>query len=226
MGAVADRRGSCEPRLPPPYGVTIPTVLPERQPVLDLLLVQLGLLAPDAPVAVSRHIEGEPARDDCLRALRLGATLGRRWVVYLEDDAYLAPVFDQVARRTLAEADAGSHRLVSFYSDNRRVLRAADEGRTTCTLEARYLWSTVCVAVRAADVAAVAAFAPRWYDDHPEHWHASDLLLGSWCRTAGSDVVVAVPSPVQHRDLPSTLGHDVVRRRYSRTFRRAYGPVR
>ena len=205
------------------YAIVIPTMLPMRKQMLADLLAQLAELAPDVHVAVSAHDDAEPVRNDWVRALQLGAVAASEWTMYLEDDAYLAGVFDEVVRQTLANAGDTGHRLVSFYSDNRRLLRAAAEGRTTCVLPARYLWSTVCIAVHTADVESIAEFAPAWYASHPEHWHASDLVLGAWCDAAGSDVLVAVPSPVQHRDPPSTLGHNVARRRISRTFRRATG---
>ncbi len=207
------------------YAIVIPTVLPMRSRMLADLLAQLAELAPDVHVAVSPHDDAEPVRNDWVRALRIGAVAACEWTVYLEDDAYLAGVFDEVVRQTLAIAGDTGHRLVSFYSDNRRLLRAAAESRTTCVLPARYLWSSVCIAVHTADVESIAEFAPAWYASHPEHWHASDLVLGAWCATAGSDVLVAVPSPVQHRDPPSTLGHHTSRRRNSRTYLRAYGPV-
>jgi hypothetical protein len=203
--------------------VTVPTVLPQRQSLVSELLSQLGMLWPQVPVTVSPHNPGQPPRVDFVRALQRGARFGRRWIVYLEDDAYLAPVCPYVVADRLREADASGHRLVSFYSDNRRVLKAMAEGRSSVTLPARYLWSTVCVAVRADDVPAIADFAPGWYDRHPQHWHASDLLLRDFLKSSGSDVLVAVPSPVQHRSTPSTLGHDAKHHRFSRSFRRAYG---
>jgi hypothetical protein len=205
--------------------VTIPTVLPQRQRYLGDLLCQLATLCLEVPIVVSPHVPGQPPRFDCIRALERAAGFDRRWIVYLEDDAYLAPVFPKVVGDRLREADATGHRLVSYYSDNRRVLRAMDQGRTSLTLPAHYLWSTVCFAVRAQDVPAIARFAHGWYDSHPQHWHAADLMLRDFLKSSGSDVLVAVPSPVQHRDAPTTLAHDVKRLRYSRSFRRAYGPA-
>jgi hypothetical protein len=205
--------------------VTIPTVLPQRRRYLGELLCQVATLCSDVPVVLSPHVPGQPPRLDCVRALERAAALDRRWIVYLEDDAYLAHVFPQVVADRLREADATGHRLVSFYSDNRRVLRAMDHGHTSLALPAHFLWSTVCFAVRARDVPPIAEFAPAWYDSHPEHWHAADLMLRDFLKSSGDEVLVAVPSPVQHRDAPTTLAHEVKRFRYSRSFRRAYGPV-
>jgi hypothetical protein len=207
------------------YSVTIPTVLPQRRDSLLELLDQLRGLCPLVPTVVSPHVDGAPRGRDFLEALRLGAALDCDWTLHLEDDAYLAPDFADVALSRLAEADRKGIPVVSFYSDNRRVLAAMAEGRTSCELPARYLWATVCIAVRSREVSAITAFAPSWYADHPEHWHASDLLLRSFYASAGATVLLAVPSAVQHRDLPTTLGHRTRRARFSRSFLAVYGPV-
>ncbi len=129
-----------------------------------------------------------------------------------------------MVRERLAEAATHDHCAVNFYSDNRRVLRAMAEGRSSCPLPARYLWATVCIAVRTRDIPAITDLAPTWYDAHPEHWHASDLLLRSFYAGTGRTVLLAVPSPVQHRDPGTTLRHTARRRRYSRSFAAVYGP--
>ena len=206
-------------------GIAIPTILPSRKWPLAELLCQLSVQCPGAPIAVSPHVDGQPMALDCGYALAKGAAFGADWTLYVEDDAFLASVFGEVLDATITEADRVSYRVVSFYSDNRRVLQAMEERRTTCTLPARFLWGTVCIALRTADVESIVEFAPTWYASHPQHWHAADLMLGAYFVAQESDVLVAVPSPVQHRDLPSTLGHALSRRRYSRSFRKAYGAV-
>ncbi len=207
------------------YSITIPTILPQRCDSLADLLGQLSVLCPLVPTVVSPHVDGAARGRDFLEALRLGAALECDWTVYLEDDAYLAPDFPHVVRERLAEADDKGIPVVSLYSDNRRVVAAMAAGENSCELPARYLWATVCIAVRSRDVAAITAFAPSWYADHPEHWHASDLLLRSFYAAAGSSVLLAVPSAVQHRNLPTTLDHRTRRARYSRSFLAVYGPV-
>lgn len=207
------------------YAVTIPTVLPERQACLGSVLSQLAVQCPDVPIAVSPHLHGAPRGRDTVEALRRGASFACTWTMHLEDDAYLAPDFDSVVRARLDEALHAGYPVVAFYTDNPRSLKARTEGRSSCALPARYLWATVCMAVRTDDVENIAAFAPSWYATHPEHWHASDLLLRSFYTAQTKEILLAVPSPVQHRDVPTSLGHDVRRRRYSRTFQAAYGSV-
>jgi hypothetical protein len=207
------------------FAVTIPTVLPIRERLLGSLLTQLASICPGVPIAVSTHRFGDPPREHTVQALRRGAAFNCQWTIYLEDDAYLAPTFCQVAQHALAEAWSQGNRLVSFYSDNRRVLEAMDSGRNTCALPIRFFWSTVCVAVRTDDIESIAQFAPGWYAENEQHWHASDLLLAGFYANDAHDALLVVPSPVQHRDTGTTLGHAVRRRRYSRSFRRAYGPV-
>ncbi|RPI51753.1 MAG: hypothetical protein EHM56_09145 [Chloroflexi bacterium] len=190
-----------------------------------MLLTQLTQLCPQVPIAVSPHVHGLLTETDCVRALQRGAAFGARWTVYLEDDAYLAPAFPAEVVRLLQQAGSLGFLMVSFYSNAQRTLTAMAAGKGSCVIEPRYFWASVCVAVPSAMVPAIAAFAPGWYRDHPQHWHASDLLLAAFCASRCSDILVCVPSPVQHRDEPSTLRHMVKTRRYSRTFRAAYGPV-
>jgi hypothetical protein len=177
------------------------------------------------PIAVSPHIKGLSAKSDCVRSLRRGAAFARRWTIYLEDDAYLAPVFPQEVARILEEADRDAFLMATFYSNAQRTVEAMKQGRRSCVIEPQYFWASVCVAVRTESVPGLTAFAPKWYCSHPEHWHASDLLLASYCSSRDSDILVCVPSPVQHKDAPTTLRHHVKTRRYSRTFQVAYGPI-
>lgn len=137
----------------------------------------------------------------------------------------MAPIFAQEVARTFQEASNKEFLLVTFYSDSRRLLHAMKQGSRSCLIPPRWFWSTVCVAIRTEEIPAIAAFAPGWYDEHPEHWHASDLLLGSFCSSRKGKILACVPSPVQHRDVPSTLEHTTVRKRYSRTFKAAYGSI-
>lgn len=207
------------------FAIVIPTILPERQDMLGMLISQLAHLCPSVAVAISPHIEGLPAKTDCVRALRRGAAFGRQWTIYLEDDAYLAPVFYEEVTRILREAERRGFLMATFYSNAQRTVKAMEEGKRSCVIEPRYFWASVCVAIQTAEVPAVEAFAPGWYQDHPQHWHASDLLLSAYCSSRNSEILVCIPSPVQHRDPPTTLGHHVQGRRYSRTFQAAYGPI-
>lgn len=207
------------------YAIVIPTILPERKKELGALLSQIAELCPGIPIAISPHIANEPTQNDCLRALQIGESFQRQWTIYLEDDAFLAPVFHQEISRILMEASNKEFLLATFYSDSRRVLSAMKERKRSCLIPPRCFWSTVCVAVRTEEIPAIVAFAPTWYSEHPEHWHASDLLLSAFCSSRKGKILACVPSPVQHRDCPSTLGHRIVRKRFSRTFKAAYGAI-
>ncbi|MGB5636334.1 MAG: hypothetical protein WBM44_05205 [Waterburya sp.] len=207
------------------YAIVIPTILPERQKELGMLLTQIAELCPGVPIVISPHIKDEPAKNDCARALQLGASFGCEWTIYLEDDAFLAPVFAQEVERVLKESIQKEFLLVTFYSDSRRVLNAMKQGKRSCLIPPRWFWSTVCVAVRTEEIPAIIVFAPGWYERHPEHWHASDLLLGAFCSSRKGKILACVPSPVQHKDSSSSLGHKVVRKRFSRTFKAAYRSI-
>jgi hypothetical protein len=207
------------------YAIVIPTILPQRKKYLGELLTQLAHLCPYAPIVVSAHIQGLPPKTDLVRALKRGAAFGLPWVIYLEDDAYLATVFPDEVARILVEASHQDFKVATFYSNAERTLKAMRQGKRSCIIQPRYFWASVCLAIHSEEIPQIAAFAPAWYEDHPEHWHASDLLIAAYCAATHKNILCCVPSPVQHRDPPSTLGHCVRSRRYSRTFRYAYGTI-
>src|SRR5947209_5448672 len=103
--------------VPCTYAIVIPTILPERQTLLGMLLSQLAQLGLDVPIVVSPHVPGWPSQSDCVRALARGAAQRCEWTLYLEDDAFLASVFPGEVLRTFAEAEARGLRMVTFYSD-------------------------------------------------------------------------------------------------------------
>ena len=205
------------------YSIVIPTILPERERYLGELLTQISQLCPFVPIAVSPHVHNTQPKIDLVRALELGASFGRDWMIYMEDDAYLAPVFPGEVSRILEEAGHGGFRMATFYSNADRTVKAMCEGERFCAIVPRYFWATVCVAVRCCDIPQIIVHAPLWYSAHPQHWHASDLLLADFCASQGGKILCCVPSPVQHRDPPSTLNHVTRTRRYSRTFKAKYG---
>jgi hypothetical protein len=207
------------------YAIVIPTILPQRKKYLGEVLTQLAHLCPNAPIVVSPHIQNLPPKTDLVRALKRGAAFGLQWVIYLEDDAYLAPVFSNEVARVLKEASHRDLKVATFYSNAERTLKALRQGKRSCIIQPRYFWASVCLAIYTEEIPRIASFAPAWYEDHPEHWHASDLLIAAYCSSINRNILCCVPSPVQHRDPPSTLGHCIRSQRYSRTFRYAYGTI-
>ena len=163
------------------YAIVIPTILPQREKYIGELLTQLAQLCPFVPIVISPHVQGTPPKIDLVRALKNGATFGCQWVIYLEDDAYLAPTFSDEVSRILKEASRRDLKMATFYSNAERTIKAMQQGKRSCIIEPRYYWATVCLAIQAKEIPRITVFAPAWYEKHPEHWHASDLLLAAYC---------------------------------------------
>jgi hypothetical protein len=146
--------------------------------------------------------------------------MGRPWVLQLEDDVALAPTFGAEALAYgLDEAD-----VVTLFSRSKDDMAALERGERTRRIGPASFSMSQGFLIRAELAAGVEAFAPSWYEAHPEHNRAADLLLGAFLSARKARVLVRVPSLVQHRRGPSTLpGHHGARQ--SESFRRAFGEV-
>lgn len=193
--------------------VIIPAV-EERAPLLDRLVddVKACSLTMREPVIVP-HIEGTPPNADPPRVFLACEYAPTEWVLHLEDDARLGP---DAHRIPMILADARCD-VVSFFS-----LRDRPNG--TESIPASTYSSTVCVALRTASIEGLGAYATAWYGRHPEHVHASDLILRDFMREHRLRAAVHYPSLVQHLPVPSALGPRSTKRQ-SPTYRRRYGEV-
>lgn len=202
--------------LHPVRPVKIPVVIPTMPQRVDALRYTLGQLAGRAWVEplVSKHVD---SRQDVANAVRVANGSQPHWWIYLEDDVELSPRFDEIPG-TLAHVDSNIPNVgaVSFF-------RLRDNLPTgLMVISARQLSSSLCVAFRGCDVNEFAKFAGQWYAEHPQHHHASDLLLGAWLVRQRQRLCAFTPSLVQHRRLPSTLGPRS-RYRQSASYERVFG---
>lgn len=199
--------------------VAIPTCI-ERRAARYALYEQLADACPGAPLVLREHVPGEPARVDFPRALTAASQLGRPWVLQLEDDVVLAPTFGTEAlAHGLDEAD-----VLTLFSRNQADLKALARGEKTRRIGASAFSMSQGFLIRAELAAGVEAFAPGWYEAHPEHNRAADLLLGAYLSSKKARVLVRVPSLVQHRRLPSTLPNHRGARQ-SESYRLTFGEV-
>lgn len=192
-----------------------------RRAALACLLTQLKQW-PDVftPVLTSLH---EDSRRDVVNALRILAEEGapRTIGLYLEDDVVLAPDFGPIAKTA-----ANMVRFGLPYIRACSLFRLRDDlphGEYHTTKGSR-LNSSCALMLEIPDPVRFATFSKRWYEAHPEHRHASDLLIGDWIRSQGSRWLTWAPSAVQHRNLPSTLGPRSTKR-ISLSYERHYGPI-
>lgn len=193
--------------------VVIPT-MPQRRGVLAALLDKLKA-HPWAEVRVSQHLD---SRQDVARVVSLANASAPEWWVYLEDDVELSPRFGDIPR-LIGEAAGMSQRgkrvgAVCFFR------QGDDLPDGFSVMPAKKMSMSQCTAMRGCDPFAFTEFARRWYASHPQHHHASDLLLGSWTKSQDQVMAYYIPSLVQHLPLPSTLGARA-RNRQSASFERA-----
>jgi hypothetical protein len=192
--------------------VVIPT-MPQRADVLATLLQRLKAYA-WADVRVSEHVD---SRLDTARAVALASVSRVDWWLYLEDDVELSLRFGEIPR-IIGEAARISQRgkrigAVCFFW-------TADLPDGLTIMPASKMSMSQCTAMRGCKPLAFADFARDWYAHHPQHRHASDLLLGAWTAHQGELMAVYSPSLVQHLPLPSTLGSRS-RFRQSKSYPRA-----
>lgn len=200
--------------------ITIPAMLPRRAAFVEALLKQIKNECPGAVLLICPHEDGTPARVDFPRALSNAADMGRPWVLQLEDDVVLCPGFGQLALNDIPnEAD-----VVTLFSRSRRDLEWLDAGQPYRKLNPSGFSMSQGFFIRSELASGVELYAPGWYDRHPQHNRAADLLLGAYLSSRRARVFVRVPSLVQHRPGPSTLpGHHGARQ--SESYRRAFGEV-
>lgn len=144
-------------------------------------------------IGISPHIvdvTGNP-REDVYKVLGELESSAHEWVLHVEDDAIIGTRIASWEALLPESLDA-----VSLFS-----LRDRPPGYQ------RVPWSgTVCFAVRPAKLAGITEWAPTWYDEHPHHSHAFDLLLRDWFKIHALRHATIFPSLVQHREGPSLLG--------------------
>jgi hypothetical protein len=204
--------------------VAIPT-MPERSALLDELVRRTVRECRGAEIVIWRHSPGGDPRSDFPTLIELALEIDRPLILALEDDVWLAPNFGVQAaiplQRMAVAPEVGAVSLFSRSSQDMAMLERGERWRSQppssfCMMQA--------VLLRASVMRGFGEWAPAWYEAHPEHRHAADLLLGAWLSRRRAKMLVHVPSLVQHRAVPSTLpGHRGIRQ--SETYRRVFGPV-
>ncbi len=203
--------------------IAIPT-MPSRTRILSELVAQVGEQCTGAQIVTREHPDGGDPRAD-LPALTQQALLSAAdtgWVLFLEDDVWLAPTFGAAALDFLDANKMAS--VASFFSRSKVDLELFARGQQMRAQTPSSFCMMQAIAVRRATLIGFPEWAPTWYARHPEHTHAADLLLGAWLSKKGERILVRVPSLVQHRAVPSTLGPRS-RCRQSETYRLAFGEV-
>lgn len=164
----------------------------------------------------------EPPRENFRRLLRAGIEAGQPWIMHVEDDAFLAPDF---AVQALACINRGVANVWSFYSARKEDLEALEAGKKYRRVTPTQFFNTQAVCFSPVFAARMLEDLPEWEAKNPQERSGVDVFIGWFCRKHKFIICVSVPSFVQHRQLPSLLGHRKRYGRISRTFALRYGAV-
>lgn len=170
--------------------IRIPTVLPERSDVLVELLTEIREQTGISPW-VSPQPDGQPPDDRIQRVF--ADPPDAEWLLYVEDDVYLASTFGERVPNVLSETERVA---VQFFD-----LRGGPDGLETAR---KPLYSMCCLAVRSDIVAGFVEYYENWIET-VDHDTATDIGFGHYCTEIGEPVDVYRPSQVQHREIPSTF---------------------
>lgn len=203
--------------------IVVPTVA-SRAALLADLVRQVREECSGARVVIHTHVEGTPARVDFPIAIASALLTVRQWILQLDDDVWLAPGFGRAALAAIEHAEAENVGAVSLFSRSARDLEMLSKAERWRSQPPKSFYMNQAVLLRARALDGFAAWAPSWYEEHPEHQRAADLLLGAWLSMNRQRMLVHVPSLVQHRAVPSTLQNHRGKRQ-SESYRRAFGEV-
>jgi hypothetical protein len=207
--------------MPSRLTIAIPTV-PSRQEMAAGLAHRLADECPGA--AIVSRCGGVTPSEDYPALIELALTLGRPWILAIEDDAWPAPDFGDRLAEVIDHADATAAGAVTLFSRRQADIDIMARGERWRTQAPRSLLMIQALLLCGSVVRGFCAWAPSWYAANPEHRHAADMLIGEWLALRRARLLVHVPSLVQHRAVPSTF-RGRSRQRQSETYRIAFGEV-
>lgn len=170
--------------------IRIPTVLGDRSEMLAELVTEIRDQTGISPW-VSPQPDGRPP-DDRIQRVFADAP-DTEWLLYVEDDVYLAPTFGEYVPDALSQTDRVA---VQFFD-----LRGGSVGLETAR---KPLYSMCCLAVRSDIVEGFVDFYSDWVET-VDHDTATDIGFGHYCTEIGEPIDVYRPSQVQHREIQSTF---------------------
>lgn len=172
-------------------------------PALDALSELIVHVHPSAVGKVS-------AKQNCARALRIGAESGAQWVLHLEDDLDVCADFLGSVGRWLDRWYTADRALYAFSSDNAFIEHCQRHGLTSWEYPVDWFWGFQCFAMRPEAAISLAA----WLEAHPIYTHhdgrpdenAHDLEAHRWAAHYGHRYFRgSVPSFVQHIGIETSI---------------------
>lgn len=185
--------------------IVVPSVA-SREGMAISLASALVEQCPGAEIRLRVHVAGESVKDDFPKAIRYALQAGRRWILQLEDDVELCPGFGWRALEAIQHCEDKSWPAASLFSRRGEDITRLHGGQRWYPVPGGAHVMNQAIVLLADSMVGFYEWAPSWYEIHQEHTHAADLLLGAWLSRSKHKMMVHVPSLVQHRPVPSTLG--------------------
>jgi hypothetical protein len=201
------------------FEAVIPAVMsmPKRADSVRELLKDLGRQCPGIKVHIMpQWYEETPNWRDVFVTISRGLqNLTSPWILYLEDDAELAPDFGELAMSDIKSVhdECGA---ISFFSD-REIDQLIYRGQPKMNGAILPFINSQGLAIRKEVADLWGQKIVDWWDRATKHKKkAPDMALGDICYEAGYEILIRLPSIVQHRKIPSAFGH--THHPHSKTF--------
>jgi GR25 family glycosyltransferase involved in LPS biosynthesis len=203
--------------------ISIPTVASRSEYLRELLAQLVPLQALGAQMVVHMHVEGTGSKEDFPATMQMAFDRGKPWILALEDDITLSPGFETSALAAIAHAESVGAGAITMFTRSKNDLAMLTEGRRYAWQPPRSLMMLQAIAVQRPVMEGFAQWAPSWFAANPKKTRIpNDVLLAGWLHHRKAKLLRHVPSLVQHRRGPSSVGGRSSSRR-SQTYELAFG---
>jgi hypothetical protein len=191
--------------------IIIPSVIsiPERADTIKNLLIDLATQCAGTSVTIIPQIKREQDYSPriAFEAIHKGLqSLSSPWIFYIEDDVCISKKFGQCALEALNDCkeDCGA---ISFFSINPRDPQMLRTGVRLYKANDPFVFAQ-CVAIKLEVAAAWREMILNWWDGtHYSMRQSPDICLGDCCKSLNKNIMIYLPSLVQHIRIPSAFGH-------------------
>lgn len=153
-------------------------------------------------IYIHRAIPPRMANLNSAEALRFGASLGARWILFLEDDIDVCDEFIESVNLWLNENELRVDRHIFVFGANySQVDEAYAHGRSTWDYGINWFYGTQAIAFRSEDAYDLSCYLKENVFKRNLDGTAYDLVMSDWARATWPQVnhfLASAPSFVQH----------------------------
>ena len=205
--------------------IVIRTVSTHRQEMLERLQNQL---TPLNFVISDRSDRLNTYADDWFNAMRKGQDPSKKWLIHLEDDAFLAPNWKEEVLKLLSETPK-QIKVASFYSGKRMEPELEHLSRPQWEyLQGSSFFMHQCTVWKMEYVNYFIDGIKSQWASHPEYRKIDfiDQALMDFLTQEKQKFARVFPSLVQHTGNKSLIGHANSKSRQSASFTHFYGEIK